>query len=167
MEEVWKDIPGYEGEYQVSDQGRVRSVDRMITAHWRGKPYRRRSKGQIVKGTGRPYLGVMLGRYSVKINVHQLVLLAFVGPCPEGLEICHNNGDPTDNRLVNLRYDTRSENVRDTVRCGSKGILPERVRHIRGLIAQGLSSSQIAKQEGLPSYTINGIRANRIYKWVT
>lgn len=44
---------------------------------------------------------------------------AFVGPCPEGMEVCHNNGDCTDNRLENLRYDTKSANMLDRVRHGT------------------------------------------------
>jgi hypothetical protein len=51
--------------------------------------------------------------------VHQLVLEAFVGPRPRGMESCHNNGNQTDNRLVNLRWDTKSENNLDRVRHGT------------------------------------------------
>lgn len=50
--------------------------------------------------------------------VHTAVLLAFVGERPEGLEACHNNGIPSDNRLENLRWDTRSSNRRDTILHG-------------------------------------------------
>lgn len=58
-------------------------------------------------------------RYTHK--VHRLVLETFVGPCPPGLEGCHNNGDPADNRLENLRWDTRSANAKDAVRHGTSG----------------------------------------------
>ncbi|QWY84286.1 HNH endonuclease [Gordonia phage Jalammah] len=47
--------------------------------------------------------------------IHRLVMGAFVGPCPEGMEVCHRNGIGTDNRLSNLRYGTRSENAIDQV----------------------------------------------------
>lgn len=48
--------------------------------------------------------------------VHRLVMAAFVGPCPDGIEVCHNNGNPADNRLSNLRYGTHSENQLDQVK---------------------------------------------------
>jgi len=50
--------------------------------------------------------------------VHRLVLEAFAGPCPDGMEACHGDGDPTNNRRLNLRWDTRSSNQLDTVRHG-------------------------------------------------
>lgn len=50
--------------------------------------------------------------------VHRMVLLAFVGPCPRGMEACHNNGQPGDNRVENLRWDTRSNNLYDRIRHG-------------------------------------------------
>ena len=51
--------------------------------------------------------------------MHRLVLAAFVGPLPEGKEVCHNNGNPGDNRLENLRYGTKSENNLDRVKHGT------------------------------------------------
>lgn len=52
--------------------------------------------------------------------IHRLVLEAFVGPCPRGHEACHNNGNPADNRLENLRWGTREDNLRDIVRHGTR-----------------------------------------------
>ena len=52
-------------------------------------------------------------------RVHRLVLETFVGPCPENMECCHNNGTKTDNRLENLRWDTRSNNIKDAVKHGT------------------------------------------------
>src|SRR5699024_9639299 len=51
-------------------------------------------------------------------RVHRLVMEAFVGPCPEGMEVCHWNDNASDNRLSNLRYDTRSANTMDMIRNG-------------------------------------------------
>ncbi len=56
---------------------------------------------------------------STTMFAHRAVLLAFVGPCPEGMEACHNNGDPLDNRVENLRWDTRSNNTLDKVAHGT------------------------------------------------
>lgn len=54
-------------------------------------------------------------------RVHRAVLETFVGPCPPGMEACHNNGDRTDNRLENLRWDTHQANERDKVNHGTNG----------------------------------------------
>lgn len=116
-QEQWRPVVGHEEQYEVSDSGNVRSVDRIITfpdgrcRTARGrvlKPGRIRTVHQYVN------LGKGNSRY-----VHQLVAEAFIGPCPDGLEICHNNGDPADNRSVNLRYDTHGANVFDTVAHGN------------------------------------------------
>jgi hypothetical protein len=110
--EVWKDIPGYEGRYQVSDLGRVRSLDHRVRLVSQGVETTRLSPGKILRPGPSPtgHLSVSLGKGNSK-GVHTLVLLAFVGPRPEGQESLHLNHTPADNRLVNLRYGTRSENV--------------------------------------------------------
>lgn len=121
--EIWKPIPGYEGYYEVSDQGRVRSIDRIISGENRGSAYSRTFHGRVLlQGSDRyGYSKACLSKDGAKWNagVHRLVLMAFVGPCPDGMEACHNNGEPTDNRLSNLRYGTKSENRRDTISHGN------------------------------------------------
>ena len=99
--ENWKDIPGYEGRYQVSDQGRVRS----FCLDTRGRFLK---PGRMPSG----HLSVALGRRNSQC-VHRLVLLAFVGPPPKKSECRHLNGVPSDNRLENLKWGTRSENIGD------------------------------------------------------
>lgn len=93
------DCPGY----AVSDQGEVLSRRAFRTL----APF-------VASRSGHLAVDLPIGRR----YVHRLVLETFVGPRPEGMEACHNNGDPTDNRLGNLRWDTRSENVKDAVRHG-------------------------------------------------
>ena len=114
-EERWLPVVGYEGLYEVSDQGRVRSLDRWV-------PYRnsrRFCKGVMLKpSVGEPpmcYLYVRLSkrkRYQMK-RIHVLVLETFVGPRPPGMVACHNNSQPHDLRLENLRWDTHAANTRD------------------------------------------------------
>jgi hypothetical protein len=121
MQEVWKPVPGYEGLYEVSDQGRVRSLDRDVTqTSRRGALYTLRKKGKLLRPGRMPsgHLSVALGRGNSQC-VHRLVLLAFVGPAPDKHECCHNNGNPADNRLENLRWGTRSENIKDAIRHGT------------------------------------------------
>ena len=119
--ETWKPVVGWEGLYSVSDRGRVRSEDR--TVHYSSGRIRT-VRGKI-RALGSHRFGYPMvtmksaGRKQRTEYVHRLVLEAFVGPCPEGMEVCHNNGDPTCNLLSNLRWDTHSENTRDKRRHGT------------------------------------------------
>lgn len=112
MTENWKDVPGYEGRYQVSDLGNVRSVDRRVRLVAHGKETTRHSPGCVLRpGTAQSgHLTVALGKGNSQW-VHRLVMLAFVGPCPEGCEVLHLDHRPTNNTLANLKYGTRGENV--------------------------------------------------------
>lgn len=115
--EVWSPIPGLEGQYEVSNAGRVRSLDRIIHPEGR-KPYFRAGKMLTPRPTpSEGYLIVTLphGRTG---RVHRLVADAFVPGRADGLEVCHSNGDKTDNRASNLRWDTHSSNMRDVVQHG-------------------------------------------------
>lgn len=109
MTEVWLPVPELECSYEVSDFGRVRSLDRLIR---RGDGHFFK-KGRTLKPqtAGKGYLSVEVG--GTRWYVHRLVLNSFVGPCPPGMEVCHNNGCRTDNRLENLRYDSPTNNNRD------------------------------------------------------
>ena len=114
--EMWRPIPGYEGHYEVSNHGRVRSIDYIDPrgVFWRGRIL----KQAVQKIGGYPYVGLRKdGKVHTK-RVHALVALAFIGPRPERMEVCHGNGNPADNRLSNLRYDTRSANSIDRTRHG-------------------------------------------------
>jgi len=125
--ESWKPIPGYEGQYEVSDQGRVRSLDRHVECVGPIKgAYLSKKKGRMLRPgpSNFGHMSVVLGRRNTQF-VHKLVLIAFIGPAPHKHECCHSNGDPADNRLVNLRWGTRSENIMDSVRQGN-WMTPER-----------------------------------------
>lgn len=118
--EEWRDVPGWEGFYQVSDAGNIRSVDReYIAKNSKGCLQFFNLKGKILRRPRNKVSGyemVSLSRRGCKkvdAYVHDLVLLAFRGPKPPGFEVCHGNGIRHDNRLVNLRYGTRSENALD------------------------------------------------------
>jgi NUMOD4 motif/HNH endonuclease len=116
--EEWRAVVGWEGLYEVSSEGRVRSLDRQDTR--RGSHGRKGRVLKVVLCKGKPYLSVSLscdGKRSPRY-VHQLVADAFRGPRPEGLETRHLDGDHQNNREENLLYGTSKENHADTVRHG-------------------------------------------------
>lgn len=116
--EQWRAVVGFEGLYEVSDNGRVRSLSRIVMRrNGRPRPVRARI---LSPWNSHGYAMVSLRDKDIRRNpcVHTLVLEAFVGPCPEGNECCHGKGGPLNNRLANLRWDTRSGNCRDTVDDG-------------------------------------------------
>ncbi len=171
--ELWRDIPGYEGSYQVSSLGRVRSLPRVVPVHdrVRGIVYARPCPGKILQPSvcdKAGHVSVHLGKYTRGIPVHQLVMLAFHGFPPPGMEAMHLNGIPMDNRVENLRYGTHSENMIDMYRNG-KGPLkltPEQVRQIRFGLCSGWSLRELADAYGVSDTCIRSIRKGRRYKWV-
>jgi hypothetical protein len=116
MDERWVSAPGYEGSYEVSDHGRVRALARLDTI---GR--RRNSKVLSQRKAQSGHLSVALRANNERRTwpVHVLVLTAFVGPRPGNLECCHWDDNPANNHLVNLRWGTRSENAKDSVRNGT------------------------------------------------
>lgn len=112
----WRPIPGYEGIYEVSNKGDVR---RLAHINQKGMSLRERalSPGKVTSG----HLQIALSDHQGKRTrhmVHALVLAAFVGPRPQGLHGCHNDGNPLNNHLDNIRWDTPSSNMFDKVAHG-------------------------------------------------
>lgn len=173
MEEIWKDIPGYEGRYQASNMGRIRSLDRKVrgVCHFTGNEFYRNVKGQILR-PGRyckcGHVSVVLGHGAMGSPVHQLVMRTFVGEPPEGMEVLHNNGDPTDNRLENLRYGTRTENILDVYGQGKvwRKLSIDDVQAIRFGFYCGISGVELSKMFGVSQSIISAIRKGRIYAWL-
>ena len=171
--EIWKDIPGYEGRYQASTLGRIRSLDRKVRVVIpnTGKPHFRNYKGQVLR-PGRycksGHLSVVLGHGKAGAPVHQLVASTFLGPCPKGCEVLHANGNPTDNRVKNLRYGTRTENIIDVFRCGGKWrkLDVEDVRQIRFCLAMGMTYREIASMYSVSISNISAIKNGRTFSWL-
>lgn len=112
--EEWKDIEGYEGLYQVSDWGNVKSLDRIITKIDGIKQF---NKSKILKKTEdkNGYLFVALGAKSKNKKVHRLVAQAFI-PNPENKpEIDHIDGNPQNNNIENLQWANRRENINNPI----------------------------------------------------
>lgn len=114
--EQWAAVPGLEGAYEVSDQGRVRSLDRTrVTVRGEARFYRGCEMRPALNSRGRRTV-MMAGKSRL---IAPVILEAFVGPRPEGMECCHSDGDRTNDRLSNLRWDTPLANVQDRVAHGA------------------------------------------------
>lgn len=180
--ETWRDIAGFEGYYQISDTGRVKSVERRIDIapnRQQPKGYQRITRERILL----PGLGEG-GRQSVSLwkkhkltqaQVHRLVLGAFVGPCPEGMEGCHGDGDAGNNRLANLRWDTPVNNNADKRRHGthlqgsrlSWAVLKEEdIPIIRTAFAGGETQTAIAARYGVQQPAISRVLSGKSWAHV-
>jgi hypothetical protein len=113
----FKDVEGYPG-YCVGDDGSVWSRRPVGRSPLMSDAWRRLSAG--ITKAGYPLVSLNVGGKSRSFNVHTLVLTTFVGPAPVGMECCHGNGDPADNRLCNLRWDTRKANCADAETHGRR-----------------------------------------------
>ena len=172
--EIWYPVIGWEGLYEVSNFGRVKSLPRI---NIRKDGTRNPVKEKILKGTGpNGYSSVGLcnkGRTSRSEYVHALVLETFVGPRPTKMDCCHSDGDPQNNKLNNLRYDTRSGNMQDAIRTGTyysplrglKGstnhkakLTEDDVKEIREMFSTGrYTYAALGRLFGVTYYTIGSI----------
>ena len=175
--EFWLPVRGYEGIYAVSDCGRVASLAR---SHPVGKGGARRRARAILQQNSRGHNGYRtVGLYrdgrGKTSYVHRLVVEAFLGPSPDGMEAAHGNGRRDDNRLSNLRWDTRKGNHFDTIRHGTR-LLGERandaklcrddVIKIRHLFASGRSKLSISKEFSVTHKTIRDIVSRATWRHV-
>lgn len=115
INEIWKDIKGYEGIYQVSNLGRVRRIKGWETIGMYGQIIKRQSNGIIQGYKGKrqnDYWRVQLRKdgKTIKKTVHQLVYEAFVGEIPDGMQVNHIDENKDNNRLDNLNLMTPKEN---------------------------------------------------------
>lgn len=153
MKILWKPVPGYEGLYEVSDQGQVRT-------------FRRGANGRLLKPGRMPsgHLSVSLGKRNSQC-VHRLVLIAFVGPALDKYECLHINGDPSDNRLQNLRWGTRSENIKDKTRHGLAKLKPDEIVAIKEALKNSYHGMQaaLARKFNVAECTISDIKKGRTH----
>lgn len=162
--------------YGVSDDGRVwttlvrvglggrNGTKMVISEHWREvRTYRNHDGYRIVDILG------------IQKRVHRLVLEAFAGPCPPGMQACHINGVRSDNRISNLRWGTVKANANDreihgnTARGekqGSAKIVAATVRSIRAAYDGGSSTRAIAKQHGISQSHVVRILSKKNWKHV-
>jgi hypothetical protein len=175
MNEIWKPVVGYEGVYEVSNLGRVRSLDRIVSNG--------RKKGRVLRlaplsHSGHLTVGLHWNGQQKTQMVHRLVLESFVGPCPPGMETCHfPDRSPANNRLDNLRWDTNAANKADMAIHGTKHfprgeknagakLTADQVVRIRDL-ARTQKQKDIAKLFGVGPGRISTIVSGRGWKHLT
>ena len=169
MQEVWKPVPGYEGWYEVSDQGRVRSLDREISRRHDDARRAYKVPGKLLASFVTPTGHVTVHLARKWVYVHRIVLLAFVGP-PEDyamstrVECRHIDGDPGNNVLRNLAWGTVKENRADRRRLGERAKLCIETARLLQLDAQrGMLTKDIAAKYGIDRHTAARYRDGRMY----
>lgn len=164
MQEFWMPVAGYENHYAVSDIGRIKRI-RGGKGTRAGMIIRQR----LNKRTGRMIVNLSKNDVQKTFDTHSLVISAFVGPRPQNLEVCHNNGIATDNRLENLRYDTKENNERDKVKHGTsnrgerQGNSKLTASQVLAIRADKRTQQSIADSYGIDRSHVSDIK-NR-YRW--
>lgn len=169
-----KPIPGYEG-YVASSNGTI-----WTRRHGNGKPGTaplRQVNGSVLSnGYRRVWLSATRGERAMPCYVHRLVLLAFAGGCPRGMETRHLDGNRGNNSLENLCWGTPAENFSDKVRHGTSPrgnqlapnvkLSPEEVRAIRQDAASGCSQRQLATRFGVSKQCVQHIVHRRNWAYL-
>ena len=177
MCELWRPVPDWPG-YEVSNLGRVKSIDRTITyiGRW-GKPTKRLFKGRILafrlKDTGYFMVNLVKGHKSHMRYVHRLVAEAFIGPIPKGMCVLHGPNGCQDNRASELRIGTHKQNSADMFRDGTarRGAEVPTAKltedDIPAIRADTRSSSAIAADYGVSRSNIDFIKRRVTWKHVS
>lgn len=160
MNEEWMPVKGYEGFYEVSNLGRVKS-------HYTNAIL----QGSLDKD-GYKRFCLTKNKAETTYSAHRLVMAAFVGECPEGMEVCHNDSNRLNNSLENLRYDTRRANAADRVGNGTAPIgnqnpraylSKQQVEEIKWAYSFGFTQQQIADFFSTTRSNINNITRGKTW----
>lgn len=152
ISEQWRSIPGFEDRYLISNLGNVKSLPNSVrNSELALKPTVHKTGYLIVNLTKAKPDG---GWVQKNFWLHRLVLEAWVGECPENMLACHNDGNPRNCRLSNLRWDSYSNNQKDREKHGTSNhgekngmavLTEEQVKEIKSLLSQQVPQNKIAK----------------------
>lgn len=170
MTEQWADIDGYEGRYQVSNLGRIKTIPHYVVTRGGKRLLSERIKKLGQHNAG--YLSVMLGRNGSRL-VHRIVAAAFL-PKQEGKDfVNHKDGNKHNNRIDNLEWCSRQENEDHAFRTGLKNstgsmntmakLTEESVGMIRHLVNIGFTAMEVAERFNVHAATIRRIAQNKIW----
>ena len=180
MDEHWKPVEGYEGLYEVSSLGLVRSIDRIVTALCRwGTPTNRTYKGKDIArfhdSHGYPCVGLSKEGKVTQYLLHRLVAQAFL-PNPNDFPVVMHLDDCPDNACVsNLRWGTKQDNEDDKVikgrqslgsRNGRAKLTEGCVSEIRDALRSGLTQKGLADTFGVCQQTINAIKSGATWNHI-
>jgi hypothetical protein len=173
LEELWKSIPDFP-DYEISNLGRVKSsYSKNKLLKW---------NVQKVSKTSDKYKYVFVklqkNKQSFSRGVASLVLTAFVGPCPDKMEACHNDGNSLNNCIDNLRWDSHLNNMQDCVKHGTYSSPPiyvgedspraklswVQIRAIRTREYVVGLNNRLSEEFGVTASTISAIRSNKLWK---
>lgn len=173
--EIWKDIPGFEGYYQASNLGRIRSLDRSraVMSRWQ-KHIEKKHKGKVLdfskKISGSGYYNVVLSINGLKYykTVHRLIAMTFKGD-GDGLQVNHIDENKLNNKVDNLEWVTGSQNKIHSIHRGNHNTVklsPSLVKKIRIALDKGVSSRVISNFMGVHSSTVHRIKNRKIWKTI-
>lgn len=180
FDEIWEPVTGYEGIYEVSNTGRVRSLDRVVKRLHKGKLLEQPLKGVVLSGkpntAGYPEVRLCKEGKGTTTLVHLLVAEKFLGPKPEdSTQVCHRDGDSGNPHYLNLRYGNAVSNAVDRHIHGTDArgennpaakLTEEKVRQIKRRISSGERDSAIAGDFGVSRLTISSIRSGKNWSYV-
>lgn len=171
--EIWRGIEGYEGLYEVSNLGNVRSISRIVK-YSDGRVYNYPSKNLSINFCGKyklPYVHLYKNSKRKSYLLHRLVALAFIPNLESKTEINHKDGDRTNNCVDNLEWASRLENMRhgfDTGLINNTGInhgnniySEEQIQEVVNMIFLGYKQGVISKKTGVKTGTIQAIRQGK------
>lgn len=177
INEVWLPIKGFEGSYEVSNLGRVRSLDRVIKRiGGRQRSYHGQDIKPTITNNGYPMIGLYsLDRSVWRTTVHRLVAIAFIDNPDKKSDVNHVDGIKTNNEASNLEWTTTSENISHAFRIGlsaaKKGVdnsnaklTPDLIKKAMQLKQSGVSMRAIARMFGVTSTTVRNALSGKSWK---
>jgi hypothetical protein len=173
--ENWKPVVGYEGLYEVSDQGNVRSVDRWVNGRFCIRRYPGKLLSKVLDKDGYYYVTLSANSKRRQGVVHRLVAAAFIGPCPDGCQVRHKNAIRTDCRPFNLEYGTAQDNANDRQKhgntcrgssCGTSKLSENQVLQLKQLHSEGASYKYLSELFSITSGMVGHILNGRAWKHI-